>query len=63
MTQTVYGIAEGELLRLLCAYTAIRDPRPRHEFLSLIECWAQDQWHASDRIEAASREYGVKTGG
>lgn len=52
MTETVHGITEGELFRLLCAYIAIRDPGPRSEFLSAVEHWAQDQWHAADSKQA-----------
>jgi hypothetical protein len=48
MTQTINGITEGELFRLLCAYIAIRQPGPRREFLELVESWARDQWLAID---------------
>ncbi len=41
---TVYGVNQQELLRLICAYTAIRDPAIRQEFLTTIEAWAKDQW-------------------
>jgi hypothetical protein len=48
MTQTIHGITESELFRLLCAYVSLRNPGPRHEILSLVESWACQQWAATD---------------
>lgn len=48
MTKPIYGLTEAELFRLQTAYTAIRDPAIRAEFLRTIEAWAEDQWHAVD---------------
>lgn len=48
MTQTVYDLTEEELFRLTCAYTAIRNPTIRAEFLRTVEAWAQDQWHGQN---------------
>ena len=45
MTKTIYNLTEDELFRLTSAYTAIRDPAIRAEFLRTVEAWAQDQWH------------------
>lgn len=44
MTTTIYGLTEAELFRLTTAYTAIKDPTIRAEFLRTVEAWAQDQW-------------------
>ncbi len=41
---SIYDITQPELFRLICAYTAIRDPAIRTEFLTTLEAWAQDQW-------------------
>ena len=48
MAETVHGVTQEELFRLVCAYMAIRDTRCRQEFLSLVESWARDQWQAGD---------------
>jgi len=48
MTQTIYNLTEAELFRLTSAYTAIRDPVIRAEFLRTVEAWAQDQWAGID---------------
>jgi len=48
MTQTVYSLTEHELFRLTCAYTAIRDPVIRAEFLRTVEAWAEDQWRSGE---------------
>ncbi len=44
MTKTIYGLTEEELFRLTAAFTAIRDPAIRAEFLRTVEAWAEDQW-------------------
>ncbi len=44
MTKAIYDLSEEELFRLTSAYTAIRDPAIRTEFLRTIEAWATDQW-------------------
>ncbi|MDF1804362.1 hypothetical protein [Thalassovita sp.] len=44
MTQNIYGMTEAELFRPTTAYTAIKDPAIRAEFLQMIEAWARDQW-------------------
>lgn len=44
MTKTIYGLTEADLFRLTTAFTAIRDPAIRAEFLRTIEAWAEDQW-------------------
>ncbi len=41
---SIYGVTPEEMFRLATAYTAIRSPDTREEFLSAIEAWAQDQW-------------------
>lgn len=46
---TTYDLTPEELFRLKCAYTAIRDPKIRAEFLTTLEAWAEDQWFATDR--------------
>ncbi|MEM7288863.1 MAG: hypothetical protein AAF412_00615 [Pseudomonadota bacterium] len=43
-TPATYGLTQHEIFRLTCAYTAIRKPQIRAEFLELIESWAKDQW-------------------
>ena len=43
-TNTVYDLTQEELFRLTTAYTAIRKPEIRAEFLELVEAWAKDQW-------------------
>lgn len=43
-----YDLTPIELFRLNTAYTAIRKPEIRAEFLDLIEAWAEDQWIVSD---------------
>lgn len=48
MSTNIYGMTEAELFRLVTAYTAIRDPAIRAEFLRTVEAWADDQW---DRTE------------
>ena len=42
--ETVYGVTEAEIFRLTCAYTAIRKPEIRAEFLRTVEAWAKEQW-------------------
>ncbi len=44
MPETIIPITEGELYRLEVAYTSIKDPAIRAEFLSTLEAWTQDQW-------------------
>jgi hypothetical protein len=44
MKPTVYNLTEAELFRLTTAYTAIKDPKARKEFLILVEAWANEQW-------------------
>ncbi|MEL7444343.1 MAG: hypothetical protein AAGK02_00845 [Pseudomonadota bacterium] len=44
-----YTLTQHEIFRLTCAYTAIRKPEIRAEFLELLESWAKDQWLAGDR--------------
>lgn len=44
MTQSIYGLTETGIFRLLTAFAAIRDPNVRAEFLRTVEAWAQDQW-------------------
>lgn len=41
---TPYSLTPDELFRLVTAYTAIRDPAIRTEFLTSIEAWVEDQW-------------------
>jgi hypothetical protein len=41
---TTYDITPDELFRLVTAYTAIRKPTIRAEFLETVEAWAEDQW-------------------
>ncbi len=48
MRDTVYQLSETELFRLTAAYTAIRDPKIRAEFLRTVEAWAIDQWQCCD---------------
>ena len=48
MTKAVYGVTEAELFRLTSAFTAIRDPAIRAEFLRTVEAWAQEQWGSAD---------------
>lgn len=43
-TKAIYGLTQSELFRLLTAYSAIRDPNIRTEFLTTVEAWAKDQW-------------------
>ena len=45
MKPSVYGIKETDIFRLITAFTAIRSPEIRAEFLRTVEAWAQDQWH------------------
>ncbi|SMX28187.1 hypothetical protein TRP8649_02302 [Pelagimonas phthalicica] len=47
MTYNFYGITEAELFRLITAYSAIKNPSIRAEFLRTVEAWAMDQWDAS----------------
>ncbi|SPF81350.1 hypothetical protein [Pseudoprimorskyibacter insulae] len=49
MSKTIYGITEAELFRLKCAYSAVRDPIIRAEFLRTVEAWAHDQWNCSGK--------------
>lgn len=44
ITKSIYGVTPEEMFRLTAAFTAIRNPDIREEFLSAIEAWAQDQW-------------------
>ena len=44
--KTAYDMTPEELFRLVTAYTAIRDPAIRAEFLRTVEAWATDQWHS-----------------
>lgn len=48
MTQAINDLTEWELFRLTSAYTTIRDPAIRAEFLRTVEAWAQDQWECID---------------
>lgn len=41
---TTYDITPDELFRLVTAYSAIRKPSIRAEFLETVEAWAEDQW-------------------
>ena len=41
-----YDLTPDELFRLVTAYTAIRDPKIRAEFLRTVEAWVDDRWHA-----------------
>ncbi|MEM0989032.1 MAG: hypothetical protein AAGK00_09120 [Pseudomonadota bacterium] len=43
-----YDLTQHELFRLNAAYTAIRKPDIRAEFLELVEAWAKDQWGGRD---------------
>lgn len=43
-----YDLTPDELFRLVTAYTAIRDPKIRAEFLRTVEAWVDDQWHAQN---------------
>lgn len=43
MSETVIHITETELYRLEVAYTSIRDPAIRAEFLRTLEAWVFDQ--------------------
>lgn len=52
MSKAVYDQTETELFRLTCAYTAIRDPRIRAEFLHTVEAWAREQWQVEDVFHA-----------
>ena len=45
MKPSVFGIKETDIFRLLAAFTAIRSPEIRAEFLRTVEAWAQDQWY------------------
>lgn len=46
MTHNIYGITETDLFRLVTAFTAIKNPSIRAEFLRTIEAWAVEQWDA-----------------
>ena len=48
MKTSIYGMTETDLFRMITAFTAIRSPKIRSEFVRTIEAWAQDQWHAGD---------------
>ena len=41
---TSNNLTPDELFRLVTAYSAIRKPTIRAEFLETVEAWAQDQW-------------------
>lgn len=43
MPETIIHITETELYRLEVAYTSIKDPKIRAEFLRTLEAWVQDQ--------------------
>ena len=43
MPDAIIHITETELYRLEVAYTSIKDPAIRAEFLSSMEAWVQDQ--------------------
>ncbi|MEM6713311.1 MAG: hypothetical protein AAF590_13675 [Pseudomonadota bacterium] len=45
MKPSVYDIKESDIFRLITAFTAIRSPEIRAEFLRTVEAWAKDQWH------------------
>ncbi len=47
MKHTTNHLTPNELFRLFAAYSAIRKPAIRAEFLRTIEAWAQDQWHVN----------------
>lgn len=44
-SKATYDLTPDELFRLNAAYTTVRDPAIRAEFLRTIEAWAMDQWH------------------
>jgi len=46
MKRSIYGISEEDIFRLVTAFSAIRSPKIRAEFLRTLEAWAQDQWTA-----------------
>lgn len=48
MKTSIYGMTEADLFRVVTAFTAIRSPDIRAEFVRTIEAWAQDQWHVHD---------------
>lgn len=50
MTKAIYDLSEEEIFRLTSAYSAIRDPAIRREFLRTVEAWAADQWCAIDKV-------------
>lgn len=50
MIKSAYEITPEEVFRLVCAYTAIKEPRIRQEFLSGIEAWSKDQFHAAEDV-------------
>lgn len=58
MNRTTYGLSPDELFRVQTAYGAIRDPKIRTEFLTLIEAWAQDQWTVQDTKNARAARQG-----
>lgn len=58
MNRPIYGLSTEELFRLQAAYGAIRDPKIRSEFLTLVEAWAQDQWTAPDANAARAARQG-----
>jgi hypothetical protein len=41
---TINNLTPDELFRLVIAYSAIRKPTIRAEFLETVEAWAEDQW-------------------
>lgn len=43
-SNTACDLTPEELFRFTTAYTAIRKPEIRAEFLELVEAWAKDQW-------------------
>ena len=44
MKPSIYGMTETDVFRLVVAFTAVRDPATRSEFLRTIEAWPSDQW-------------------
>jgi hypothetical protein len=51
MTHNIYGVTEADLFRLVTAYSAIKNPTIRAEFLRTVEAWAVDQWDANGSKE------------